>query len=119
MQIKKLGIELRKIGDTKTFYDEVDIVLSKYNIPTGSISIDVQVQAVAHSLQRMLNIENYLSVCTIEKCAKLCQINIPKERMRVYSTVHCVNWNEMLADFRQMIIAMVLDDFRSVLNLDN
>jgi hypothetical protein len=28
---------------------------------------------------------------------------------------HCIEWSEMLPDYRQMLVAMVLDDFRTVL----
>lgn len=115
MQLQKLGIELRRIGDIKSLYKEVDLVLEKYNILNNPISINVQAQATAHSLQKMLKTENHFSICTIKDCAKLSQLYIPEERMNVYQTIHCVNWNEMLPEFRQMIIAMILDDFRNIL----
>lgn len=116
MKIERLGIELRKIGSINSLYQEVDLVLQKYNILNNSISIDVQVQAVAHSLQKMLKTENHFSICTVRDCAKLSQLCIPYERMNIYEAIHCVSWNEMLPEFRQMIVAMILDDFRAVLN---
>lgn len=36
--------------------------------------------------------------------------------MKVYQTQHCIDWSEMTNEFRQMLVAMVLDDFRCVLN---
>jgi len=36
--------------------------------------------------------------------------------MTIYNCVHCMHWNEMLPEYRQTVMAMVLDDFRSVLN---
>lgn len=116
MQLQKLGLEIRKIGNLNNLYNDVDLVLSNYKVPEQSVNRPIQAATVAHSLQKMLKTESHFSVCTIEKCAAICQICIAKERMQVYNAIHCVNWNEMLPDYRQLIVAMVLDDFRSVLN---
>jgi hypothetical protein len=115
MQLQKLGLEIRKLGSIKNLYSDVDMVLRNYNVPTNGINTGVQAATVAHSLQKMLQVENYFSVCTIKNCSELCQVCIAKERMQVYQSIHCMNWNDMLPDYRQMIVAMVLDDFRSVL----
>jgi hypothetical protein len=66
-------------------------------------------------LRKMLRTDTYFNVCTIQDCAKVGQVCIAKERMNVYSAIHCMNWYDMLPDYRQMIVAMVLDDFRGVL----
>ncbi|MBK7360675.1 MAG: hypothetical protein WAT16_08820 [Saprospiraceae bacterium] len=92
------------------------MVLSNYGIKSGEINANVQVNAVAHSLQKMLKTEMHFSVCCIRDCAALCQICISSERMKVYQTQHCINWSEMTNEFRQILVAMVLDDFRCVLN---
>ena len=115
MQIQKLGLEIRKIGNVQNLYSDVDMVLRNANVPSQGINLTVQQQTVAHSLQKMLNTERHCDVCTIRTCAELCQICISSERMKVYSAMHCVNWSDMLADFRQLLIAMILDDFRCVL----
>lgn len=116
MQIQKLGLEIRKLGSLTNLYNDVDMVLNNYKIPANGINRTIQATATAHSLQTMLKTENYFSVCCIKDCAKLCQITIDAERMNVYNSIHCVSWNEMLPEFRQMIVAMILDDFRCVLN---
>lgn len=115
MELKTFGIEIRKTNNVQNLYSDVDIVLRKLGIGTGEINSKIQCQAVAHSLQKMLKVDSYFSICTIQNCRDLCQIHIPVERMRLYQTVHCVNWNEMLPDFRQNLVAMILDDFRMVL----
>ena len=115
MQIQKFGLELRKIGNVKNLYSDVDILLNRYNLKNG-VNADLQIQSVAHSLQKMLNVKSHFSVCTIDLCSELCQLNIPKDRYLVYRNAHCMNWNEMTEDFRNMLVALVLDDFRSVLN---
>ncbi len=115
MQVQKLGLEIRKIGNLSNLYNDVDLILKNYSVPTNGISVGIQAATVAHSLQKMLKVESHFSVCTIKNCSELCQVCIAKERMQVYQSIHCMNWNDMLPDYRQMIVAMVLDDFRSVL----
>lgn len=114
--MQKFGFEIRKIGNVEKLYEDVNVTLGKYNIPNGSISRDVQTQTVAHSLQKMFKPSSHFSVCCIRSNAELCCIIIPSERMNVYSSIHCMDWNDMLPDFRMMITAMVLDDFRGILN---
>ncbi len=114
--MQKFGIEIRKVGSTAGLYNEVDNILGKAGITRGSIGNLIKIKAVAHALQEMLKTENHFSICTIDRCIEITQICIPKERYQIYHSIHCMNWNEMLQDFRQMIVAMILDDFRTVLN---
>ena len=116
MKIEKLGLEIRKLGSLNNLYKDVDIVLSNYGIKSGEINANVQSNAVAHSLQNMLKPERYFSFCCIRDCAALCQIRISAERIKLYETQHCISWSEMTNEFRQMLVAIILDDFRSVLN---
>lgn len=116
MQLQKLGLEIRKIGSLQNLYQDVDRMLKNYKIPINSVNIPIQTLTVAHSLQKMLNVEKYLCVSTLKNNAQLVQICIPEERMLVYQSIHCMYWNEMTPDYRQMVVAMILDDFRSVLD---
>ncbi len=116
MQLQKFGLEIRKIGSLQNLYKDVDNVLANYKIPPNSINTGVQSLTVAHSLQKMMNVDSHISVCTIKDCAILCGLVIPKERMLVYSAVHCMHWNEMTPEYRQVITSMILDDFRSILD---
>ena len=115
--LRRLGIEIRKIGDTKALYRDVDDVLSANNIGPGEITASIQVDAAAHSIQKMFN-GNHFSICTIQDCANLCGLVIQRERMMVYQAIHCVNWNEMLPEFRKKIVAMIMDDFRPVFGIE-
>ena len=114
MTFQKFGLEIRKIGDIKSLYQEVDLVLNKNQIKTG-ISASIQIQTTAHALQKMLSTENHFDICLIRNLSNLCQICIPQERMLVYSSIHCMHWCEMTQDYRQLITAMILDDFRGIL----
>jgi hypothetical protein len=116
--MQKFGIEIRKTGDTKNLYRDVDLVLKTITMDGGSVSDVMRSQAVAHSLQKMLKSDGHLSVCTIDNCASICQIMIPKERRDIYSSCHCMSYSEMLPEFRVNLVAMLLDDFRTVLCQD-
>lgn len=109
------GLELRRKNNIQNIYSDVTAVLAKAGVDGNQVSLEVQSQSVAHSIQKMLA-GNYFDICTIKDCAKLVKLIIPQERLNVYSTQHCVNWSEMLPDYRQVLIAMILDDFREVLN---
>ncbi len=119
MIIKKLGLEIRKAGSLNGLYRDVDTVLANNNVPTGGISQDAQIATIAHSIQKMITSESHFSVCTVDRCAAIAQIHIPAERRNIYSAIHCMNWNEMEPDYRQLITAMILDDFRSVLHFED
>jgi hypothetical protein len=116
MLIKKLGLEIRKVGSTPELYRDVDIVLAKHNVPTGGVSAEVQIGTVAHSLHKMLSTKGYFDICTVRSCADLTGLHISSERMDMYRAIHCMSWNDMEPDYRQLVMAMVLDDFRPVLN---
>ena len=113
--MNKFGIEIRKSGTIGAIYEDVDRVLSTLRIGPGEINYGLQQQGVAHSLQKMFK-EHYFSVCTIDACAKLAGIHISGERRDLYQSVHCLNWGDMEPDFRTRLIALVLDDFRCILN---
>lgn len=113
------GLELRKKDSPmkmSTIYDNVDKILSESGINKDCVSFDVQSQAIAHSLHKMLKSDSYFCICTIRNCIELSNLVISKERMNLYQTQHCVHWNEMTEDFRTKLVAMILDDFRSILN---
>lgn len=117
--MQTFGIEIRKVGDTKNLYRDVDLVLSRYGMSEQEVSDIAKIQTVAHALQNMMKVERHFSVCTIDRCAEVCQVCISTERKRIYSAAHCLNWSDMLPDYRQMLVAMILDDFRTVLCLQN
>lgn len=116
MKLQTFGIEIRKIRDTTDLYADVDLVLANNSIPKGGVSKEVQSQAIAHAIQEMIKPDKFFSICTISECVAICGICISGERLAVYHACHCIHWRDMLPDFRQSIIAMLLDDFREILN---
>mgnify|MGYP001366467584 CR=1 FL=1 len=123
--MKGFGLELRRTAgiNAKSLYADVDRVLRAAGISAESVGGGMQQQTVAHALQVMMSNNGsygsqHFSVCTVKNCAELCGIVIPGERMRVYNSVHCMDWKDMLPDFRAALCAMVLDDFRSVLTAE-
>lgn len=115
MIIKKFGIEIRKAGSVENLYRDVDMILSDAGINSGEVNKTIQRAAVSHSLQKMLQPDRCFDICTIRNCAQLCGLCISEDRMRIYGTQHCVYWSEMLPEFRIQLMAMILDDFRSIL----
>jgi hypothetical protein len=115
--MKAFGLEIRKSNTIVGLYQDVDRVLATAGLVKGeTVSKQMQRDTVAHALQKMMQADGYFSVCTVERCRDVCQIVIPIERYRIYSAVHCVNWNQMEPNYRTTIIAMLLDDFREILN---
>lgn len=114
--MQAFGLELRKKGSISNLYSDVDSILRASGITRGEVNKNVQASAVAHALQKMLKTQSFFDVCTIRDCAQVCHAYISAPRMDVYKSIHCVSWNDMLPDFRQQVIAMILDDFRSILN---
>lgn len=114
--MKAFGLELRRVGSMPGLYSEIDSVLQRYDIPQGGVSKEVQTATVAHALQNMMRVDHHFSVCAVRDCIKVCQVCVSEERMAVYNAAHCISWNAMTHDYRQSLIAMVLDDFRCVLN---
>lgn len=111
------GIEIRRKGNVTSLYSDVSTVLQKAGIQGEVISKDFKRTSIAHSVQKMIS-GNYFSVCTVDECAKVAGLVIPQERKNIYNTQHCINWSEMLPEHRQVLIAMILDDFKPVLNPD-
>lgn len=118
--MKGFGLELRKTTgvSAKSLFADVDRILAASGVTPGSVGGKVQQQAVAHSLQNMMKPDKYFDVCTVRNCANVCGVVVSRERMDVYSSQHCIHWNEMLPDFRATLCAMILDDFREVLTAD-
>lgn len=113
--MQKFGIEIRKSGDLTNLYRDVDQVLKKVQTSDGAVMDQMKIHTVAHSLQKMLGVESHFCVTTVRKCSDICQVCIPKERMDIYQAMHCHDWNTMTPEYRQMLVAMVLADFRVVL----
>jgi len=100
------GLEIRKLNKESLFAD-VDRVLSKdYN---------VEKETLVHALQKMLKSNGTFYVSTITECAVICNIIIPEKELQIYRAIHCIKWSAMEEDYRTYIVAMVLNNFKSVL----
>ena len=106
--MKAFGLEIRRAGGMANLYKDVDAVLAAADPAT------TQRHAVAHALQKMLEPGDHFSVCTVDTCASLCGVCVPRERRLIYQAAHCMSWRDMLPEYRSLLAAMVLDDFRAV-----
>lgn len=112
--MKNFDLEIRKAGSFPALFENVDQVLAKHGMVSGQVSIKAAIQTVEHSLNHMLKNMSYFCVTTIRSCAESAAIHISSPRMAIYSAAHCVRWGDMTADYKEMLIAMVMDDFRSL-----
>jgi len=112
--IKIFDLSLCKLNDPKVILAGIDAILDKSGLKSGEVSIDMAKKTTAHALQKMLKDESYFSVCTIQNCASALCLKISSPRMAIYNAAHCIRWGDMMPDYRDCLIAMVLDDFRQI-----
>ena len=109
-----LGLQIHKQGDFSAIYQGVDSILKKNNIVSGEVSKKAAIQGVSHSLQKMIKHERHFSVCTIDSCCDVASIKLSRQRRDFYSNAHCLNWGDMTEEYKQTLIAMIMDDFRTL-----
>jgi hypothetical protein len=117
--MKAFGLEIRKSNSLPSLYNDVDSILAAAGVRRGEVTEDIERQTVAHSLQNMMAPDKWLCICDIDKCIKVCGLFISQERYKIYSALHCVHWKNMEPSYRTLVMAMLLDDFREVLNSNN
>lgn len=105
-----------KEKEFKTLYDEVDILIDKFMISGGNVPPNLKIEAVISSLKKMFSKE-FFDICVIKDCSELLGLKLSEQRIIFYRTQHCVYWKDMDPKFRDALIAMIFDDFRSKLNL--
>lgn len=114
--MKAFGLELRRANTIANLYEEVDATLARAGMADGCVSESMSRDTIAHALQDMISRSRHFSVCTIDTCANVWGLVIPKERVNIYRAAHCIDYADMTEEYRRRLIAMVLDDFRCVLN---
>jgi hypothetical protein len=60
--MKAFGIEVRRADNVTSLYRDVDLVLSKHGLQDGGISAELQRQAIAHALQKMMKADSWFNV---------------------------------------------------------
>ena len=110
------GLELRRKGNLNNIFSDVDAVLKANGVVRNThFPPDVVRLSVSQSLQTMFQ-KQYFDICAVKACADTAQMHIEKQREDFYRSLHCVSWGEMLPETKSLLVAMVLDDFRDVLN---
>jgi len=108
------SLQIRKSGNYDTIYQDVDKILAKSQVVSGGISKEFKKQSVAYALRKMINNKNYFDVSIVREACEASGIHISTERVNLYRLAHCMNWGDMTDDYRQTLIAMIMDDFRSL-----
>lgn len=118
MTLKRFGFELRRTRNVRDLYADVDRVLGEMGMVGDEVGDKVKQATVAHALQDMISKKNWFDVTTVNNLAELTHTRIAADRIAVYRSIHCMDWNAMLPEYRQTICAMLLDDFRHVLTAE-
>jgi len=108
------SLQIHKKGDFNAFYKGVDSILNKNGLVSGEVNRDIAKQSVAHALQNMIKHKRWFDICTIRSACEVACIRLSSKREAVYSAAHCINWGDMTNDYKQCLIAMVMDDFREL-----
>lgn len=113
-----LGLEIRRspVKSLNALYADVDLILNQYQIPKRGINEDLAAEAIATRLQKLLKNDRYFCICTYDDLSKLGELHVDCQRRKFYSALHCVDYSEMLPEFKMKLFAMILDDFREILN---
>ena len=114
--MQRFGIEIREASTMPSLYREVDCVLARNKVSDMHVGDDVKVQAVAHALQKMISSDRHFDIICVRNCAEITSVVIPKSRMDIYRSAHCMQYDQMTPQYRELLVAMILDDFRAVLN---
>lgn len=61
--------------------------------------------SVARALQEMVD-KGHFSICTIDNLAKQAGVIIPQEAYQIMRNYHCVNFNKMTTDERQILLSL-------------
>ena len=93
-------------------------VLATYNT-NGEIPENIQGQVVLSILKNLTQRKDYFDICGINALAKMSDITISAEHQEFFSTLHCINWNEMHQDTKEYLMALLVDYFKGNLVMAN
>ena len=93
-----------------------DSFLKKYS--KDDVPENIKGQAILSNLKHNFS-KSYFSICEIEDMAKMCDLRISSEKMSLFNTLHCVNFNEMTEETRSYLFASLVDIFRGNIVMTN
>lgn len=96
-----------------------DAVLARYNGNVETIPENVKGQAVLSVLKNMTQNKQHFDICAVRQLATMNEVVISPEHMELFSSLHCVNWNEMHPDTREYLGAILVHYFKGNLVLAN
>ena len=109
-------LNFTKDEEVKFLYDHVDDLLVKFMISKNNVTPQIKIDGVLNALRNLCK-RGFFDIGVVKDCAELLKINIPETRLLLYRTQHCIHWKDMEPQFKDALIAMILDDFRDALNL--
>jgi hypothetical protein len=109
-----MGLQIHKKDNFKALYEGVDLVLKKSDTVSGGVGKGFVQQSVAHALQSMFKNSSSFNICAVREASEASNIPISSQRMNLYRLAHCMKWGDMTADYKETLIAMIMDDFREL-----
>lgn len=80
---------------------------------------NVRGQAVLSVLKNLTQRKDYFDVCAVNNLAKMNEITISQEHQELFSSLHCIHWNEMHPDTREYLMAILVDYFKGNISMAN
>lgn len=96
-------------NNTQVMLAAVDSVLEKFG--RDEVPEHIKGQVTLSALKNMFE-DNHFSVCKVKELAKQNDVHISSEHMQMFSSLHCVAWNEMHEQTREYVFAILIEYFR-------
>lgn len=74
--------------------------------------MDAKRKIAQTAIERMFRSSGWVDICTIDKCCEMLRIVPPKDHHDMLQALHCVHWNEMDQETRDIVKMCVLDIFK-------
>ena len=104
---------IRKVGDLSNIQNDIDNALKRLSIKSGETTINASKIAAKHLFFSLLK-NRYFDVYSVKSICKVALINISSPRLAIYEAMHCINWGDMEKNFKEELLVMLFDDFRSI-----
>lgn len=97
-----------------------DKILSKYSVSTdiGLVPLEIKGQGCIACLSKINN-RDYFSVCDVKSLAIANGVVIPRDIQLFMESMHCVDWNEMTAETKDYIMAILVKLFEHPIKHSN
>lgn len=104
-------------NDIGAMLKAADSILKKHGGKNGDIPEHIKGQTTLSVLKNMTQSKSYFSILSIDALAKSNDVIFSQEHSQFMNTLHCVDWNEMHADTREYLMALLVDYFKGNISM--